>query len=90
MTELPRVETTLICPVEDCGWEHVETSPLVPEGALAEVFGQGVMALQARNQHAEKCERILQQHHAGHSVADYLRTITRLRQALNRSGWVAI
>lgn len=72
------------CPVDDCGWAHLETMPVVPSGALAQVFGPGVVAVVARNQFHQRIEDVLSAHFATHQAEDYLRTITRLKGELAR------
>jgi hypothetical protein len=81
--------TVLTCPVDDCVWTHLETMPVMPEGALANVFGPGVMAMQARNTLRERVEHALREHHKIHEVQDYLSTITRLRGEVERLGGVS-
>lgn len=72
------------CPLDRCEWTHLEPSPVVTEGALANLFGPGVMAAVAKTQFHERLERALEQHFATHKPEDYLRTITRLQAALAR------
>lgn len=74
----------LLCPLDDCGWQHREEISDVPEGTLANIFGPGVMSVVAKTQHHQRLERALEAHHATHKAEDYLRTIARLKGELAR------
>jgi hypothetical protein len=74
--------TVLTCPLDGCDWGHYERKVTVPSGALAEVFGCGVIAANAEHQHRQRVEDALQRHFASHKTEDYLRTITRLKREL--------
>lgn len=76
----------IICPVDDCEWRHFEPLDVVPQSALAAVFGPGVMTAVAGAQRLQRIEDELERHFATHTPVDYLRTITRLRQLLAQNG----
>lgn len=70
------------CPLDGCVWVLEVEEPNVPDGALAEVFGPGVVALTALNRHHQDVEAQLRDHFRGHQLADFLKTITRLNESL--------
>lgn len=74
--------TVLTCPLDGCHWGHYERKIDMPSGALAEVFGFGVIAASAEHQHRQRVEDALRQHFDTHKTEDYLRTITRLKREL--------
>jgi hypothetical protein len=69
----------ITCPLDGCEWVLDQPAPDVSEGALASVFGSGVMAAVARSRHAQDVEDTLRAHYRTHGAADFLRTITGLR-----------
>lgn len=71
---------TIVCPLVDCHWTLDATPPEVDPGALASVFGFGVFSAVAAHQHQYRVETELRAHFRGHSLEDFLRTITSLRQ----------
>ena len=76
------------CPVDGCGWAHVEPEfdPRIEADQLAGVFGPpGVMAQVATNQRAARIEKSIGQHLATHSSLEWLKTLhamSRQRDAL--------
>lgn len=65
-------ETALVqCPLDDCEWTHLETTPDVDPDALMRQFA----AVLSR----QNIETELRRHFASHQVVDYLRTITRIQ-----------
>lgn len=67
------------CPLLGCDWYHDEPAEHVPPGALAGVFGFGVMGAVAANQRAQRVEDAMRAHFDGHELVDFLRTITGLQ-----------
>jgi hypothetical protein len=69
------------CPL--CDWEMDATPPEVPYNALGEVFGLGVMAQVAYNEHVHKVERELRQHLSSHKLEEWVRKVTELTALLD-------
>ncbi len=65
------------CPI--CDWKHEAERPQVPAGALASVFGPGVMSAVAMQQHAWDIERALDAHFRTHSTVDWVKATVALR-----------
>jgi hypothetical protein len=77
----------ITCPVLDCGWTCDASTPdprSRQRETLADVFGPGVYAAAAATQEAVRLERVLHEHFATHSTADYVRTMTHQREELER------
>lgn len=72
------------CPI--CDWKHEAERPQVPAGALASVFGPGVMSAVAMQQHAQDIERALDAHFRTHSTVDWVRATARLRATIREQG----
>lgn len=70
------------CPVDDCNWRADAQPPEVGPGALADVFGPGVMAAVARNNFHRDLEERLDRHLQSHSVLEWVRTVGRLEREL--------
>ena len=75
---------TIHCPL--CEWTY--TVPSLPAGVdentLAEVFGPGIMLIQARNQRAADTEERLSEHFKTHQLVDWLRKVTALQAEIER------
>ena len=71
--------STIRCPL--CEWTY--TVPPLPAGVdentLAEVFGPGIMLIQARNERSGETERQLSEHFNTHPLRDWLRKVTDLQ-----------
>lgn len=65
------------CPI--CDWKHEAEPPKVPNEALASVFGAGVMAAVAMQQHAHDVERALDAHFRTHSTVEWVKASAALR-----------
>jgi hypothetical protein len=64
------------CPISTCSWTvDIETAPVIDPQVLAHVFGPGVMALQAADNHRAKIERALEEHCATHTIVEYVAEI---------------
>jgi hypothetical protein len=72
------------CVVEGCPWTFTQDVTPVSEGALASVFGPGVMTAVARVQKAWQAEEKLDRHFGSHPVLDFVKTIAKLRARLTR------
>lgn len=70
------------CPVLDCAWEIDTTPPDIGDGALADVFGWGVMAATHRHTVAIDNERKAEAHLKSHTVIEWVNTVNSLREAL--------
>jgi hypothetical protein len=70
------------CPVLECEWELDTTPPDTAPGALADVFGWGVVALHHRNTVATNNERKAEAHLQSHTVIEWMNTVNALREAL--------
>ena len=72
----------ILCPVKDCGGELDTTPPDVPDGALADGVGGGVVAATQRAQALRDNERKMEQHLKGHTVLEWMNTVSALRDLL--------
>jgi hypothetical protein len=70
------------CPL--CPWQHDATPPDVSSGALASVFGYGVMSAIAFNEHLQKTEKALLDHLGSHSIVEWVRQVSELEAELTR------
>lgn len=77
ITAVPR--SRIDCPVDGCEWGADNQPPEVEETALANVFGLGVMSAIARNGFHRDLENRIDQHLNTHSVLEWVRTVTALR-----------
>lgn len=68
------------CPIEDCQHEFDLSVRTVPENALSEVFGFGVMAAAHRQHSLVEHERALDEHFQTHSRLDFIRSIVHANQ----------
>lgn len=86
---MPTLDSATVyrCPVDDCGWVHVEPpiDPRISGATLAGVFGPNIMLAHAQNSRAEKIERVLQDHLRTHTVAEWVATVTRLQAELKEA-----
>lgn len=74
--------TITLCPVLDCPWSIDTTPPDIGDGALAGMFGWGVMAATHRHTVAIDNERKIEAHLKSHTVIEWVNTINALREAL--------
>ena len=70
------------CPL--CDWHTDPEPPDVGPGALAGVFGVGVMQAVALNEHMQEVERELQAHLSTHSLAEWVRKVTEQQGEIAR------
>ena len=70
------------CPVDDCEWSWMEVPVELQRTTLADIFGPGTMLNLAVNQRAQRIEDALAEHFSSHPIADFVRTIMRLRAAM--------
>lgn len=75
--------TRHFCPVAECTWFHDVVPPNVDATALASVFGLGVMASVAHNQHLQRVEDELRAHLESHDVVDWARTIQVQKESIH-------
>lgn len=80
-------ETVYACILEDCDWMGSVPIFAPPTSTLAEIFGEDVMSLVAKNHHNYEAERLCEQHYMSHVVSDYIRTIVGLRDEIDAK-WV--
>ena len=79
---------TIKCPI--CSWTH-KVPPIdsrINSGTLADVFGPGVMLLQATNQRSTKAEEIIEKHLKTHTMSEWVNAIEvrdRSIKSLNES-----
>jgi hypothetical protein len=79
-------QTTVIhCPIDVCPWEHtvLPVDPRWGPGALASVFGEGIMQQHAINSRNQETERELEAHLKTHSVLEWVKCVQRLKAQLN-------
>ncbi len=76
-------EGLFVCVLEDCDWSGSVPIFAPPSNALAEVFGEGTMTLQAEQHHTWEVERMLYDHYTEHKVDDFLRTVVGLREEID-------
>jgi len=65
------------CPVDDCEWSHDQTPMMIPDG----VTEQDLTDLSRL--HNSQINDVLAAHYSDHTLEDWLRTISRLRQQLD-------
>lgn len=73
MAEIAETARVYPCPLPDCPWEAVSEPPGPAEepGALAEVFGWGVMSAVARNERFRRLESKLTDHLLTHTLTEF-------------------
>lgn len=68
------------CVISTCHWYlDVPPTPVVDPMVLADVFGPGVMAVEATNQHHAHIERELRRHLSTHTVQEFVTEIGQLK-----------
>lgn len=75
----------ITCPVLDCGWTYDASTPdprSRQRETLADVFGPGVYAAAVATQGAWELERVLTEHFANHTTAEYVATMASQRGRL--------
>jgi hypothetical protein len=71
------------CPIPGCPWAHVSMAGQAEQpGALADVFGWGVVAASARQQRLADVERTLNDHLNSHTILEWVTGIGQLQDAL--------
>jgi len=68
------------CPL--CSWGYSDSRPEIAAGALAGVFGEGVMASIDAHRRKKNAGRALRDHFRGHRLEEWVKTITELRGVL--------
>lgn len=74
--------TVIRCPVHECDWSLDTTPPPTPDGALADVFGWGVVSATHRAQALRDNELKAEAHLKSHSMVEWVATVNHWREAL--------
>lgn len=64
-----------LCPVDGCDWTHTQPPMEIPDGVSETDLPD------LSNLHNAQIEDILRQHYGSHELEDWLRTVSRLKQA---------
>lgn len=85
MTAPSPARTTALCPVDGCGHLFDLTVKTVPENALADVFGFGVMAALHRHHSITDHEHALEQHFRTHTTLEFVTSLVKANKRLAES-----
>lgn len=75
-------EIRIACPL--CAWYHTVPPLVADTGALASVFGPGVMAQHALNEHQQRIEEALDAHLKTHTTVEWVKKVTSLKERNDR------